>query len=111
MYALKLLNIYALKLLNISTLKLLNISALKFLNISALKFLNISALKLLYISASTQHIGLKYVGFGLIPPFQNLVFIINVLVGKLSEMLEDKSTLMMRIERMEADLAAVNRYP
>jgi hypothetical protein len=30
-------------------------------------------------------------------------------LGKLSEMLEDKKSLMARIQRMEADLSAVNR--
>ena len=34
----------------------------------------------------------------------------TVNVGKLSEILEDKTSLLARIERMEADLSAVNRY-
>jgi len=34
----------------------------------------------------------------------------NVNVGKLSEILEDKTSLLARMERMETDLSAVNRY-
>jgi hypothetical protein len=35
---------------------------------------------------------------------------VNLIAGKLAEMLEDKAALMDRIQRMETDIAAVNRY-